>query len=160
MIEIVDIKTLQDALKQHIQNDPALAYIEAVEIRKYRKNALPDFNVYGLVISPVFCQRELITNRQFQYTFKHEIVCIVRNFDEELSLRGTEAGEIGIQAMIEQVGESLFLFGEANLQYLDILYDEFEEEIPFDQHPFPDREAFFHEVKIPYQVRLKKTKTF
>ena len=152
---ITDLISLMKALKEYFENDRYLSYIETVSIRKYEKGNLPEFDKYALIISPKKSIEELIANRTKQDSFILDIVCIVRNFDSEKSLVGTGNGEQGIIILTKNVQKSLFDFGEANSDELNILYDETENAIDFSIQKYPDRKDFFHEQIISYFVRLK-----
>ena len=152
---INDFITLMTEMGNYINSDSSVSYIETVSIRKYEKEDLPEFENYALIISPSKDSEELIANRTKMDAFELEIVCIVRNFHSSKSLIGTTSGEIGIIKMVKDIKASLFNFGEANSDDLNILYDEIEADIDFKFHKFPDRKEFFHEQVIPYSVRLK-----
>ncbi len=149
---INDLNSFQDELKAYLESSALLSYVETVKIRKYHKSALPDFDRFALIISPVSLKKELITNRQFQNTISHDIVAIIRIYHPEDSLRGVTPPDVGIQKFIEDLYQALFEFGEAQKGELDILYDEVEE-VRFDIQS--DREGFYHEFKTPYGVKLK-----
>ena len=154
---IDDPISLLNSIKTHLENDSNISYIETVSIQQYKKENLPEFDKYALLVSLSKDFEELIANRTRQKTCLLEIVCIVRNFDSSKSLIGTGAGETGIIRTVKLVKQSLFEFGEAHPDELVILYDEMGTPVDFKFHKFPVREDFFHEVIIPYEVRLKHT---
>jgi len=144
---------LLETLETWLKTDTTLTYIEAVYIDLYPSDTLPTFENYCICISPTNRDKDLIANRLEQLTIGVDIVCIVRNFNQRLSIIGTESGQVGIMKMIEDVSLSLFNFGEATTN-LDIRYDE-TQPVEYKNKKYKDREGFFREHILPYSVRLK-----
>ena len=149
---------LLKALKEHLQTDTNLSYIEAVVICKHPTDPpqFPPFNKYCILISPFSRQNKLIALRAKQLNAKVDVVCVVRNFNQELSIIGETTPDIGIIKMIDDVEESLFVFGENNRENLAINYDEMTEPVDFKTKFNKEREAFFHEHALPYKAKFKK----
>jgi hypothetical protein len=157
----MDYIGLLKEIKTHLQTDANLTYIENVTIRKHPTDPpqFPSFDKYCILISPFSRQNKLIALRAKQLNAKVDVVCVMKNFDQELSIIGNTLPNIGIIKMIDDVEESLFVFGENNLESLEINYDEMTEGVDFKTKFNKEREAFFHEHALPYKVKFKK-KTF
>jgi hypothetical protein len=143
---------LPEALETWLQNHTKLSYIDTVDILLYPEDSLPAFQDYCICISPSNFHQALIANRTNQITIGIDIVCIVRNFHARTSIIGT-AGQPGIMKMIEDVKLSLFQYGESTRE-LDIRYDETSKPVQFKNTKFKEREGFFREHILPYEVRL------
>ena len=94
--------------------------------------------------------------RSKQLNVSVDVVCVVRNFDQELSIIGNITPNIGIIKMIDDVELSLFTFCETNQENLSINYNEMTEAVDFKSNFNKEREAFFHEHALPYKVKFKK----
>jgi hypothetical protein len=150
----VNIKELITGFKTHFEADVNLSYLEKIPIRKYTRGSLPEFEDYALIISPKSRKKQLIANRLQQITVSLEFVIVVRNFDDLLSIIGENPGEIGYLKAIEDIEDSISAFQENNTDSLTVLYDEMDEPVDFSYHRFGEREDFFHEIILPYTVRL------
>lgn len=155
---ITGMNSLLIAMKSHLSADTDLSYIENIFVRKYAQPGdLPDFDKWAIILSPEDESRHMIANRARQVEDTVSVVCCVRRWDEENSLTGAAAGSIGIIKMVADVRASLDQFGENHPTELLILYDEMEQPVRFNTHKFPDRQDFFHEVILPYRVRMQET---
>jgi hypothetical protein len=142
------------ALKTHFEADSSLSFLESISIRKYTRDSLPGFTNYCLIISPKSRKKQLIANRLQQLTVTIEFVIVVRNFHNTLSIVGEIPGQIGYLKAIEDIENSISAFQENNTESLTVLYDEMDEPVDFSYHRFQEREDFFHEIILPYTVRL------
>lgn len=156
---ITEMNSLLTAMKSHLSADTDLSYIENVFVRKYAQPGdLPDFDKWAVVISPEEESHHLIANRAMQIEDNVSVVCCVRNWSGgESPLIGTTAGAIGIIKMVADVRASLVQFGDDHPTELLVLYDEMEQPVRFNTHKFPERQDFFHEVILPYRVRMQET---
>jgi len=154
-MSINNLSDLMLAIEAYMNTYPGLSYVNTFQIRKYNINSLPNFETYCIIISPASRREKNIALRTKIKTLTIDVVCIVRNFDPLLSLVGQATGETGIIKLIEDTEKALLDFGSANKNELTILYNEMDEAVNFNQHKFPERDDFYHEVILPYRVKLK-----
>ncbi|MGD2087265.1 MAG: hypothetical protein PVH61_13860 [Candidatus Aminicenantes bacterium] len=151
----MNLKQLQNMLKAYLEGDGDISYVEVVTVRKYTKKALPAFQDYCIIISPKTRQKKRLSNHIYQYIYSLDIVCIVRNFNPELSLSGEPPDPTGIITMVDDVTTSLTGFFKQNKTTIDVFGDEVSEDVSYDSHQFPDREDHYHETIIPIKVAMK-----
>ena len=133
----------------------ALTYVEKVSICKYHPSNFPPFNKYCILISPAWKETKSRANRTKETLCGVDIVCIVRNYHPTLSIIGGLTPDIGYLQMVDDVTETLIEFGKAYESELLILYNEMDQRIDFKTNKQPEREDFYHEITLPYQVKLK-----
>ena len=152
-------KDVYTALKTELSGASLLPYVDTIEIRKYHRETLPDFNYYCIVISPVSAISVPYKAAQRWITNMVELVLLgkVLNGQEDAIMADTPGGSppnMGILAMYEDVYRSLYknTLGGAielypGLEELDVItrFDI----IASDE----EREAFIFEVRVGYQVR-------
>jgi len=140
------------ALKTALENDAALAvYNEIVAVRKFRVDQLPDFETYGIVLSPASRGVEDIGIRTKEDLPRVDLYCLVYNFDAEKSLVGVAAGEVGILQMVEDVISCLEMNSLGD--YVEVTGLEVNTEIQLNEVPSSNRDGFYHEVKIRLNYR-------
>lgn len=90
----------------------------------FRPTNLPDFDRYGIVISPSArpWEEKVKAVRNIQYIFRADIYLLVKNFSETDSLFGTTAPDLGLFQMVEDVKSLLRLSDLSGL--LDKTYAE------------------------------------
>jgi hypothetical protein len=143
---------LLKAIQNHLTTDPELSFVETAVIRKYKAKSLPSFQNYAIIISPNSRSKESLANRVKQTTYRLNIVCVVRNFDPELSLIGEPPEAAGIIHMVDVVEISLGAFENPGIEKFN---NEINQEINYEEHAFPDREGAFHETVLTYTVKMK-----
>ena len=151
---IQDICDLILELETYLQNHATLDYVQKVEAGIYHPENLPNFARWAVVISPVYEDEKSIANRTKIETDHVKLWCIVKNFDPRLSVVGKIA-DIGIIKLVKDVKAALIDFNKDKKDELTVLLNELDSPIKYDTHPFPDRKDFFHEVGVPYSVKLK-----
>ena len=132
----------------------AFTYVEAVKICRYHPSNFPVFDKYCILISPAWKERKSISNRTKETTCGINIICIVRNYHPSLSIIGQLPPEIGFLKMIDDITAHLFEFGKDNESNLTVFYNELDRHIDFKSKDM-EREDFYHEITLPYQVKLK-----
>jgi hypothetical protein len=132
-----------------------ITYADKVTIGKYHPTNFPPFDKYCILISPAWKETRSIANRTKETTCGIDIVCIVRNYHSAMSIIGQLAPEIGYLKMVDDVTGTLLEFGKVNESDLLILYNETDRRIDFKTNKQPEREDFYHEIVLPYQVKLK-----
>lgn len=151
---ITDGLNLCNALIQHLQSDASLSYIENVEIQLWEKDDFPDFNRYGLVISPDAFSHKLKAQQIMQETCFIQVVCIVKKFDPVKALLGTLPDK-GIITMTIEVWKSLFRFFKDHPD-LDIRYNELLEKVQINSRQSGENLDFYYWVSISTNVKLKE----
>jgi len=142
-------------IKDALEADESLAaYVEAVDVRKWDPNSLPDFETYGIVISPEGRSSEKLAVREKQHICRVSIYCLVFEYDPTESLTGTGEGEEakGILKLIEDVWDCLN--GNDFGEYVEITGDELDDEIELNAVKSAERDGYFHEVEIRGMWRL------
>jgi len=151
---IEDLNQVMISLSAHFNADTSISYVEAVSILDYTSDFPGGFDKYAIVISPRAISFSLKFNQVTQEKNEVYVVCIVRNFDPEKSLTGTEPGEVGIIKMVYDVWHSAGQFLEDNKSSFDVDYTELDSEIDLENKD-KERAGFFHEVILPLKVKLK-----
>ncbi len=117
----------------------------AVLKMKYRPQHLPDFDKFAIIISP-FSEREQHERHtnSLEYIEGVQIVAIVRNYDEVLSVYGTTAPNIGILQHCQNIKDVLRSRTLTGL--VTVTKHEFDEEIKFSEVVSENRDFFYHEA--------------
>lgn len=143
------------ALQTLLGNAAALSYVEAVSVRKWRSDwrGLPDFDKWGIVLSPKAMGREAVSVGLVQYTARIDVVCLVRDYHAANSLTGTATGAKGLLQLVEDVRGAVEADDLAGT--CEVLGDELAGEINIEEIASPERDLFYHEAKLPYRFRAR-----
>lgn len=152
-------KDIYTALKTELSGATLLPYVDVVEILKYRRDLLPDFTNYAIVISPVSARSVPYKAAQRWIECMIELVLLgkIRTGQENAIMVDDPGGsppDVGLLAMYEDVYRSLYkntLGGVIELypglEELDVL-------TRFDVlAPGEGADDFIYEARVGYQVR-------
>ena len=105
-----NILDLMSDMKPALIADSNVSYNETVKVQEYKPETLPDFDKYCIVITPVTEVEKLISNRVKEKTCSLKIVCVVRNFDSDISLLGSGnvSGQVGVIKFVNDVKKALW----------------------------------------------------
>jgi len=128
------------------------AYNEIIAVQGWRDDGarLPAFDRYAIVLSPDSERVDSIAIGSKQKVASIGIYLLVYNFDEALSLTGTEAGEVGILQMHRDVMAALR--GNSLHGLVDLVGDEFDDTVDLNQVAANDR--YYRWVRIGGTFRL------
>jgi hypothetical protein len=141
--------TLLTKIKDELEADSELSqYVEIVDIRKYRPDELPEFENYGIIVSPGSQECDNIAVAEKQWECEVKIVALVFNYDETKSLTGVDVAgdEVGILKMVDHIFDCLRnneLDG-----HVEVTGKELSNRIDLNAVPSSNREGFYHEVEI------------
>lgn len=151
---IEDLNQVLEQLQAYLNADLSLGFNETVSIIDYSFDFPSGFDKYAIIVSPRSLSFSLRCNKVTNEKNDIDIVCVVKNFDPELSLTGTQPGEVGIIEMVYRVWNSAGQFLETNRSSFDVDYTELASDIDLENKK-NERRGFFHEVVIPLKVKLK-----
>lgn len=152
-------KDIYLAVKVALEASDDLVYVDKVEIRKYRRNTLPDFENYAIVISPVSAESIPYKAAQRWITNTIELILLgkLRSGQSDAIVADSPTDSppnVGVLAMYEDVYRTLY---KNNLGGVIELYPELNEldvTTRFDIiAPDEDREAFIFEARVGYRPR-------
>jgi len=152
-------KDIYTAIKTELEGASLLSYVDVFAILKYRKETLPDFQYYCIVISPISAKSVPYEAAQRWIENAVELILLgkIKNGQEDAVMAdspGDSPPNVGVLAMYEDVYRSLY---DNNLGGVIELYPGLEELdilTRFDiLAPDADREDFIFEARVGYRVR-------
>ena len=161
-------KTFLDRMQARLQGWAALTYNEVVDVGEYRRDALPDFDRYAIILdlvsetesSEVSCVN---TKRKI---WKVNVVALVRKFGA-LAKYGYTLPNVGICYHIDQIKDALRFHkfgapppGFTSGGYIDVKKRELDGEVvisSFEGAPSENRANFYFEVVIPFVGEGRET---
>jgi hypothetical protein len=140
---MIDLLT---AIKTALDADATLAaYNEIVDIRKWRADSLPDFETYGIVVSPSAQTVEDDAIRSKRDRLVVRLYVLAYDFGAN-ALNGESAGAVGILKMVADV--IACLEGNDLAGYVELTGEEINASIALNEVPAPGRDRFYHEVTL------------
>jgi len=152
-------KDIYLAVKSALEDSSYLTYVDVVEIQKYRRDTLPDFENYCIVISPILAESVPYPAAQRWIANSIELILLgkLRTGHSDAVVADNPTGSppnVGVLAMYEDVYRTLY---KNTLEGAIELYPELNEldvVTRFDViAPDEDREAFIFEVRMGYHPR-------
>lgn len=150
------------AVKSALEASSDLDYVDVVEIQKYRRGNLPDFENYCIVINPILAESVPYKAAQRWIANNIELILLgkLRFGHSDAVVADNPAGSppnVGVLAMYEDVYRTLY---DNNLGGVIELYpglDELDVTTRFDVlAPDEDREDFIFEVRMGYRPRGRR----
>ena len=152
-------KDIYLAVKSVLEASSDLDYVDVVEIRKYRRDTLPDFEDYCIVISPILAESVPYKAAQRWIANSMELVLLgkLRSGHSDAVVADNPTGSppnVGVLAMYEDVYRTLY---DNNLGGVIELYPKLNELDVVTRFDIlasdEDREAFIFEVRMGYHPR-------
>jgi hypothetical protein len=155
-------KDIYTAIKTALSGASLLTYVDVVEIRKYRRDTLPDFTNYCIVISPMSAESVPYEAAQRWIANVLELVLLgkIRNgLDAAITADspGDSPPNVGVLAMYEDVYRTLYANTLSGAIELYPKLNELDVSARFDVlAPEEDREEFIYEARMGYRPRGKR----
>jgi len=147
------------AVKSALENSSDLNYVDVVAIRKYRRDTLPDFENYSIVISPVLAESVPYEAAQRWIANTIELILLgkLRAGLSDAVVADNPTGtppNVGVLAMYEDVYRTLYKNNLGGVIELYPKLNELDVVTRFDiLAPEEDREEFIFEVRMGYRPR-------
>jgi len=151
-------ETVYTALKYTLEGSAYLSYVDTVVIKKYKREALPDFDYYAIVISPAGAQPTLYPANQRYIINFIELYLLGKILNGDVAAvmadsPDTTPPNVGILPMYEDVFRTLYgnnLGGE-----IELLPHQNELDTPADFNLISggDLDVFLMEGKVNYRPR-------
>lgn len=126
-----------------------------VQTGVWNVRALPVFERFLVWIAPPisnFWTERRISTKEVQYVLRADIFLLVKNYDEELSLHGADAPDLGVFQLTSDVKDLLRATNLGGL--LSRTYNETVGDVPFETGAVPGFDTgprnWVHRVKVPY----------
>ncbi|MBA7633309.1 hypothetical protein ES703_40873 [subsurface metagenome] len=147
------------AIKSVLEASTDLAYVDVVEIQKYRRGNLPDFENYCIVINPILAESVPYKAAQRWIANNIELILLGKlrsgHFDAVVADNPTGLPpNVGVLAMYEDVYRTLYKNTLGGVIELYPGLNELDVVTRFDMiAPDEDREDFIFEVRMGYRPR-------
>lgn len=155
-------KNIYLAVKSVLEASSYLPYVDVIEIRKYRRGNLPDFEDYCIVISPILAESVPYAAAQRWIANSIELILLgkLRSGHSDAVVADNPTGSppnVGVLAMYEDVYRTLYDNDLGGTIELYPKLNELDVVTRFDIiAPDEDREAFIFEVRMGYRPRGKR----
>lgn len=152
-------KDIYLAVKSILEASSDLDYVDVVEIQKYRRDTLPDFENYCIVISPILAESVPYPAAQRWIANSIELVLLgkLRSGQSDAVVADNPTGtppNVGVLAMYEDVYRTLYKNTLGGVIELYPELNELDVVTRFDLlAPDEDREDFIFEVRMGYRPR-------
>jgi len=152
-------KDVYSAIKTALEGSSFLPYVDVVAIRKYRRDTLPEFEYYSIVISPLSAESVPYEAAQRWIANTVELILLgkIRNGLEDALMADSPTGSppnVGVLAMYEDVYRTLYKNTLGGVIELYPKLNELDVTSRFDVlAPEEDREEFIFEARVGYRPR-------
>ena len=152
-------KDVYTAIKTALSDSSLLSYVDKIEIRKYRRDNIPDFEYYSIVISPILAESVPYEAAQRWIANTVELILLgkILSGQEDAIMADNPTGSppnVGVLAMYEDVYRTLYKNNLGGVIELYPKLNELDVTTRFDVlAPDEDREAFIFEARVGYHPR-------
>jgi len=149
------------ALKTTLENSSRLSYVDSVVIQKYRRESIPDFDNYCIIISPSSAQAVVYPASQRFIQLSIDLILLgVVNYTLEDAIIGDSPNEnpprVGILTMYEDIFYTLYQNNLGGVIELAPGYTELDSLAAFDVIVDSRLEPFVVEARVVYSPRGKR----
>jgi len=153
-------KDVYTAIKSALDGATLLPYVDTVVIQKYRRDNIPDFTNYAIIISPIMAEAVIYEAAQRFIANRVELILLAKvrsRTEEDIIMADTPGGSppnVGVLAMYEDVFRTLY---KNNLSGAIELYPKINELDAPSQFDIlvtdENREDFIIEARVIYNPR-------